>query len=162
MSGIDAVWSLGTLMTAFFSFLAFGELSGLLFGRNFRKSWLVVILLELLYLSGDYYVGAAGYRQLWYGYSGEVIVATVVIPSVFCILYRFLGPLFRKDFPKDREGLGIWGTLVELGLCMGSCVFLTSFVWGILLVLISMGLFLMSMAGVRYMKRFTKKGEDLQ
>jgi len=162
MNATDTVWILGTLVTTLFSLMAFGELSGLLFGRNFRKSWLLVILLELLYLSGDYYVGAAGYRQLWYGYSGEVIVATVIIPSVFCILYRFSGPFFRKEFPQAKEGISLWGVLVELGLCMGSCLFLTSFVWGILLVVIAIGLFFMSMAGVRYMKRFTKKGEDLQ
>lgn len=161
MNGVDSVWSLGSLTTMLFSLLAFGELAGLLFYRDFRKSWLLVVLLELMYLSGDYYVGAAGYRQLFYGYSGEVIVATVVIPGVFCILYRFFGPLLRHDFQKDKEGLSWWGLLVELGLCLGSCFFMTSIAWGILFVAIAVVLFFLSMAGVRLTKRKDEEGMEV-
>lgn len=148
LGATDVVWGLGSLGAALFSLMAFGELAGLLFERDFRKSWLVVVLLELMYLSGDYYEGAAGYRQLFYGYSGEVITAAVVIPAVLCILYRFLG-----DFSKEKEKLSLWGTVLELGICLGSCLFLTTVVWGILMTGIAMALCILSMSGIRLMKR---------
>ena len=159
LGGVDAVWILGTSMTALCSLLAFGELGSLLFFRDFKKTWLLIILLELLYLSGDYYAGAAGYRQLYYGYSGEVIVATVIIPGLFCILYRFLGPYIRADFCMEREKLNLWGFFVETGLCVGGCFFLVPMIWGIFMVVIAVILFLLSVVGVRLTKR--KKGEKV-
>lgn len=155
--GVDTVWILGTLITTFCSLLAFGELAGLLFFRDFRKTWLLVVLLEFLYLSGDYYVGAAGYRQLYYGYSGEVIVATVIIPCVLCILYRFWGTYIRTDFPVEKEKLNLWGMVLELGLCVGGCFFLIPMIWGLYMVVISIVLFSLSIIGVRLTKR--KRGE---
>lgn len=155
--GVDTVWILGTLITTFCSLLAFGELAGLLFFRDFRKTWLLVVLLEFLYLSGDYYEGAAGYRQLYYGYSGEVIVATVIIPCVLCILYRFLGTYIRTDFPVEKEKLNLWGMVLELGLCVGGCFFLIPMIWGLYMVVISIVLFSLSIIGVRLTKR--KRGE---
>lgn len=155
--GVDTVWILGTLITTFCSLLAFGELAGLLFFRDFRKTWLLIVLLEFLYLSGDYYVGAAGYRQLYYGYSGEVIVATVIIPCVLCILYRFLGTYIRTDFPVEKEKLNLWGMVLELGLCVGGCFFLIPMIWGLYMVVISIVLFSLSIIGVRLTKR--KRGE---
>lgn len=155
--GVDTVWILGTLITTFCSLLAFGELAGLLFFRDFRKTWLLVVLLEFLYLSGDYYVGAAGYRQLYYGYSGEVIVATVIIPCVLCILYRFLGTYIRTDFPVEKEKLNLWGMVLELGLCVGGCFFLIPMIWGLYMVVISIVLFSLSIIGVCLTKR--KRGE---
>ena len=113
--------------------------------------------MELLYLSGDYYVGSAGYRQLFYGYSGEVIVGVVVIPCVLSMLYRYMGPTMRVDFPLEREQIHLWSLLLELGLCLGSCLFLTSLAWGIFMVMIAMVLFAISCVGVRMTKR--KKGE---
>ena len=157
--GVDTVWILGTLITALCSLLAFGELGGLLFFRDFSKTWLLVVLLELLYLSGDYYVGAAGYRQLYYGYSGEVIVATVIIPCVLCILYRFLGSYIRADFPVEREKLNLWGMVLELGLCVGCCLFLIPMVWGVYMVVITIIIFFLSIVGVRLTKR--KRGEKV-
>ena len=160
LTAVDTVWGLGSLVTVLFSLMAFGELSGLLFFRDFRKSWLLIVLMELMYLSGDYYVGAAGYRQLFYGYSGEVIVATIMIPGVLCILYRFFGPILRKDFSKEKEGISWWGMLVELGICMGSCFFMTSVAWGLMLVAISMVLFMLSIVGVRLTKREKRNEPD--
>ena len=157
LGGVDTVWILGTLITTFCSLLAFGELAGLLFFRDFRKTWLLVVLLEFLYLSGDYYVGAAGYRQLYYGYSGEVIVATVIIPCVLCILYRFWGTYIRTDFPVEKEKLNLWGMVLELGLCVGGCFFLIPMIWGLYMVVISIVLFSLSIIGVRLTKR--KRGE---
>lgn len=155
--GVTTVWVLGTLTTVLLSLAAFGELGGLLFFREFKKTWLLILLLELLYLSGDYYVGSAGYRQLFYGYSGEVIVASVIIPCVLSMLYRFMGPVLREDFPIERERIRIWSLLLELGLCAGSCLFLTSYVWGICMVIMSIILFAISCVGVRLTKG--KKGE---
>ena len=156
--GVTTVWILGSLVTVLLSLMAFAELGGLLFYRDFKKTWLLLLLLELLYLSGDYYVGSAGYRQLFYGYSGEVIVGVVVIPCVLSMLYRFMGPVLREDFPREKEGIHFWSLLLELGLCVGSCLFLTSLAWGIFMVLISMVLFAISCVGVRMTKH--KKGES--
>ena len=157
LDGVTAVWVLGTLVTILMSLVAFAELGGLLFFRDFKKTWLLLLLLELLYLSGDYYVGSAGYRQLFYGYSGEVIVGVVVIPCVLSMLYRYMGPTMRVDFPLEREQIHLWSLLLELGLCLGSCLFLTSLAWGIFMVMIAMVLFAISCVGVRMTKR--KKGE---
>ena len=155
--GVTTVWVLGTLVTTVLSLVAFGELGGLLFFRDFKKTWLLLLLLELLYLSGDYYVGSAGYRQLFYGYSGEVMVGTVVIPCVLSMLYRFMGPILRTDFPIEKERIRLWSLLLELGLCVGSCLFITSLAWGVFMVLIAIMLFAISCVGVRLTKR--KKGE---
>lgn len=159
INAVDTVWSLGSLLTVFFSLMAFGELAGLLFLRDFKKSWLLIVLLELMYLSGDYYIGSAGYRQLFYGYSGDVIAATIIIPGVFCILYRFLGPHMWNEFPKE-EKLSLWGFLVEFGICVGSSLFLTSFAWGIVLVIITVILFFLSLAGRKFIKKMKKAEVD--
>lgn len=153
LDGVRTVWVLGTLMTALCSLLAFGELGSLLFFRDFKKTWLLVVIMELLYLSGDYYVGSAGYRQLFYGYSGEVMVATIVIPCVLTVLYRFFGPYLREDFPVEKEKIKFYGLMLELGLCLGCCFFLVPMVWGVFMVVIAMILFALSMIGVRLTKR---------
>ena len=153
LEAVDTVWILGTLITAVCSLLAFGELAGLLFFRDFRKTWLLIVLIELLYLSGDYSVGAVGYRQLFYGYSGEVIVSTVIIPCVLSILYRFWVSFFRADFSMAREKISLWAAIVELGLCIGCCLFLTPLIWGVYMAAISIVLFVLSVLGVRLTKR---------
>ena len=159
--GVTIVWNVGTLLTIVCSLMAVAELGGLLFFRDFKKTWLLLLFMELMYLSGDYYAGATGYRQLFYGYSGEVMVATITIPCILCILYRFFGPILREDFPKEKEHMGWIGALLSLGLCLGSSFFLTSFVWGILMVLFGMVLFAISIAGVRLTKRKRAKGETV-
>ena len=156
--GVTTVWVLGSLVTILLSLMAFAELGGLLFYRDFKKTWLLLLLLELLYLSGDYYVGSAGYRQLFYGYSGEVIVGVVVIPCVLSMLYRFMGPVLREDFPREREEIRLWSLVLELGLCVGTCLFMTSLAWGFFMVMIAIALFAISCVGVRMTKR--KKGES--
>ena len=159
LDGVTTVWVLGSLITLAVSFLAFAELGGLLFRRDFRKTWLLLVLMELLYLSGDYYVGSVGYRQLFYGYSGEVIVGSITIPGMLCLLYRFAGPFLRQDFPIEKEKIHWWGLLVEGGLLLGSCLFVSSLVWGIIVVFMAMLLFAMSSVGVRLTKRKKGKGE---
>ena len=157
LEAVETVWILGTLLTALCSLVAFAELGGLLFFRDFKKTWLLIVVMELLYLSGDYYTEATGYRQLFYGYSGEVIVATIIVPAVLSILYRFFGPFLREDFPVESEKLSLWGTLVELGLCMSCCLFLVPLVWGVYMVMIAIALFVLSMLGVRLTKRKRKE-----
>lgn len=139
-TGFDAlviVRIVGTLITFVFSFLAFGELGRLLFFDDFRKTWLLLVFMELLYLSGDYYMGAEGYRQLYYGYSGEVITVSVILPCVICMLYRFLGSFLRKDFPKEKEKIKPISLIAQLGLCISCCFFLTSYVWGAALIFVA-------------------------
>jgi len=160
MEAVDIVWGLGTLITVICSLLAFGELGGLLFFRNFKKTWLLLILMELLYMSGDYYIGSAGYRQLFYGYSGEVIVSAVLIPCIFCVLYRFCGSILREDFPVEKEKISIWGFILSMGLLVACSLFLTSYVWGIFMVVLSVILFVISIIGVRFTKKNKKKGEE--
>ncbi|MBR5597812.1 MAG: hypothetical protein IKW30_10450 [Lachnospiraceae bacterium] len=157
--GVSVVWILGSLITLIVSFLAFAELGGLLFFRDFKKTWLLLVLMELLFLSGDYYVGAAGYRQLFYGYSGEVMVGTITIPCVLCLLYRFLGPILRKDFPVEKEKMKLWGLVLEGGLMALGTLFVTSLAWGIVMVVLSVVLFAISSVGVRLTKRTNGKGE---
>ena len=162
-TGFDAVttvWVVGTLLTMSCSLMAFAELGGLLFFRDFKKTWLLLIFMELMYLSGDYYIGSAGYRQFFYGYSGEVIVVTVLIPCIFCVLYRFLGPVLRGDFPKEKEKIGWPGLVLSLGLFVGSSFFLTSLAWGIVTVAIAVILFAISIVGVRLTKKIKAKGEE--
>ena len=162
-TGFDAVttvWAVGTLLTMICSLLAFAQLGGLLFFRDFKKTWLLLVFMELMYLSGDYYIGSAGFRQLFYGYSGEVIVSTVLIPCIFCVLYRFFGPILREDFPEEKEKVSWWGMILSLGLFVGSSFFITSFAWGILVVAIAVVLFAVSIAGVRLTKRNKVRGEE--
>lgn len=162
LDAVNTVWVLGTLITIVCSLLAFAELGGLLFFRDFKKTWLLLVFMELMYLSGDYYIGSAGYRQLFYGYSGEVVVATVVIPCILSILYRFFGPILREDFPKEKEKISLWGMLLSLGLCVGSSFFLASFAWGVLMVVIAVILFAISIVGVRLTKGNKGRGEEVR
>lgn len=157
--GVTSVWVVGTLLTAVCSLLAVAELGGLLFFRDFKKTWLMIVFMELMYLSGDYYVGSAGYRQLFYGYSGEVIVGSVTIPCMLCILYRFFGPILREDFPKDKEKIGWPAAVLSLGLCVASSIFLASLAWGIFMVFVGVILFAISVVGVRLTKKKKGKGE---
>ena len=158
--GVTVVWTVGTLLITVCSLLAVAELGGLLFFRDFKKTWFMLVLMELLYLSGDYYIGCVGYRQLFYGYSGEVMVATVTIPCILCILYRFFGPILREDFPKEKEQIGWLGTVLSLGLCVGSSFFVTSVAWGILMIMMGMLLFALTIIGVRLTKIKKAKGEE--
>ena len=160
LSATDTVWILGSILTAMLSLMAYGELAGLLFARNFRKTWLAVVLMELLYLSGDYCMEAAGYRQLFYGYSGETIVTTVILPVMLCVLYRLFGGILRSDFNKEKESITIWGAAVKLGLCFASTLFLTSFVWGAVILVLGAALFVLSAAGTRLIKVVTGHKEE--
>ena len=160
-NAVTTVWSVGTLITIVCSLMAVAELGGLLFFRDFKKTWLLLIFMELMYLSGDYYIGSAGYRQLFYGYSGEVIVSSIVIPCILSVLYRFFGPVLREDFPKGKEQIRWYGMIMSLALLVGSSFFLTSLAWGILMVVIGIILFAISIVGVRLTKQKKAKGEEI-
>ena len=87
------------------------------------------------------------------------MVATVLVPCIFCVLYRFLGPILREDFPKEKEKIGWWGLFLNLGLLVGSSFFMASLAWGIVTVVIAVALFAISIVGVRLTKRKRVKGE---
>lgn len=159
-TGFDAtqtVWVLGTIVTAWFSLMAFGELARLLFHGNFKRTWLLLVLLELLYLSGDYDTLGTGYRQLFYGYSGEMIVATVLLPTMLCIWYRLFGSILRDDFSQEKEGIGMVAATCKIILCFCASLFLTSFVWGIGMLLMALFLFVICVIGVGFTKKYQKK-----
>ena len=160
LPAVSMVCGLGSILTVGFSLMAYGELAGLLFSRDFKKTWLTVILLELLYLSGDYTMEAVGYRQLFYGYAGETILTTVTLPVVLCVLYRLFGPLLREDFDKEKEGITLWGALVKLGLCFAVTLFLTSVVWGFIILIIAIALFVICTVGICFMKAAIRHREE--
>lgn len=143
--GISMVWIWGSLLTFFLALAAQSELAGLLFHRDVKKTWLFVLFLELLYLAGDYAFGTFGYRQLLYGYQGETIVAGVILPLVVAILYRCFGQVLDVTFDKEREGLPLWKGVLLLGVCLGASLFLTSLATGVLLLLITVGVFFLCM-----------------
>ena len=139
----DTVWVWGSFFTVTFSLMAFTRFAGYVTGKEIRKNWLFVILLELLILSGDYVVSAAGYRLLFYGYSGETIVGMVALPMLLCVLYRVSVPLLgrKENRVLEKDRLGVWGTLVKLVLLFGASLFLAPLLWGPVLLFLAMLLF---------------------
>jgi hypothetical protein len=153
LAAVDTVWVLGSILTTLFSLMAFSELATQLFNHNFGRSWLLVIFLELVYLTGDYATAASGYRQLFYGYAGETIVAAVMLPVVLTTLYRLWGKLLKEDFDENKDGLSWWGALVKLVLCLGASLFLTTAVWGIVMILMAVALFFLCLLIVWLVKK---------
>ena len=154
----DTVWVWGSFFTITFSLMAFSELAGLLFERNFKRTWLFAILLELLILSGDYFTGTAGYQLLFYGYTGETIVGAVALPMLLTLLYRLLAPLFQKEerFCQKRERLGLWSALLKLGMIFGAAFFLAPVLWGVGFLTIGAILFVICLAGAGLIKKYVK------
>lgn len=156
----DTVWVWGSFFTITFSLMAFSELAGLLFRRDFRKTWLFAGLLELLILSGDYVSSAAGYRLLFYGYAGETIVGAVALPMLLCVLYRLFAPLFQsqEEFDQEREGITPWGAILKLGLLFTASLFLAPLLWGPVLLGMAALLFGLCLIGICVIKRLRKQG----
>ncbi|MGN0304912.1 MAG: DUF6077 domain-containing protein [Lachnospiraceae bacterium] len=159
-SAQDTVWVWGSFLTITFSLMAFSELAGLLFRRDFRKTWLFACLLELLILSGDYVSSAEGYRLLFYGYAGETIVGAVALPMLLCVLYRLLAPIFQhqEEFDREREGITLWGALLKLLLVYASSLFLAPFLWGPVLLGIATLIFGICLGGICIIQRLRKPG----
>ncbi len=154
-SAVDTVLVWGSFLTVTASLMAFTQLANLIMGRETRKNWLFVILLELLILSGDYVMSATGYRLLFYGYSGESIVGLVGIPMLLCVLYRLCIPLFqgRENRVRQEDQLGAWGGLVKLGLLFGASLFLAPIAWGPVLLMLGTVLFVICLCLVIWMNR---------
>lgn len=156
-SAQDTVWVWGSFFTITFSLMAFGELAGLLFKRDRKKTWLFMILLELLILSGDYFSGTAGYQLLFYGYAGETIVGAVALPMLLTVLYRLLAPFFQEEqFCPAKEGMSLWGAVLKLILIFGSSLFLAPLLWGPGILVVGVILFGLCLAGVRLIKKVSK------
>ena len=162
-TGIPVVTTVQVAGTAFcllFSFLAFARLGNLLFEGDNRKTSLLIVFMELLCLSGDYYRGADGYRKLYYGYSGEMIVAEVIIPVIITTLYCLLGKVLRKDFGEQNEGISLWGAILKSGMGIVASLFITSFIWGALTIILAIIIFLLSVLGSKLIKSRKESWND--
>lgn len=155
-----AVTVVGTSITLIFALLAFAELGSLLFERNRHYTCWLVIFLELLYLSGNYYEGSEAFRQLYYGYSGEVIVATVLVPAMLITLYRMMGATLRSGFKKEKYGLGIGAAGIRIMVLFALSIFLTTIEWGLLMLMITILLFVLMLGIISGMKRIQLKWEE--
>ena len=155
-----AVTLVGSMVSLIFALLAVAELGDLLFEGNRHHIYWLIIIMELLYLSGDYHQKSEGYGQLYYGYSGETLLTAIVIPVMVTILYRRFGTALRHGFDKNRYGISIWSTLVKLCLVTGAVLFITNLKWGIIMLLLSMGIFLLMIFLIATMKRISGKRED--
>ena len=156
-SVISTVQILGSSICLLFSLMAFAGLGRILFEKDFFRISLLIVFMEFLYLSGDYYMGSEAYRQLYYGYSGEMIVASVVIPVIITVLYRFMGRVLRNDFSIEKEGISLPGAILMISMGGGMALFLTSFVWGVLPVIIVIFLFVLSAMGSKIMRSRKEK-----
>lgn len=82
------IYVFGTIFTLLLSYCAFGCVFHAFLLKNRHKVLMALNFLGLLYLAGDYYVMAMGYRQLYYGYTGEVICVSVMIPYLIYTMYH--------------------------------------------------------------------------
>ena len=153
------VTAIGNMFSLLFMLCVITELGNLLFERNQHHTYWLIIFMELLYLSGDYDMGSEGYRQLYYGYSGEVMVTAIVIPYVILLLYRVLGKGFRDNFQREGYGIKGWVALLRLCMAIGTSVFLSNLKWGLTMLLISIGVFALMTFIVVTMKKMMAKGE---
>lgn len=163
-TGIDpetTVRVLGTSFSLLFSFIAFAYLGKLLFHDNKNHTYLLLIMMEFLYLSGDYDSSMDIYRQLYQGYSGEVIVALVLLPAVITILYRLTGFLLREDFHRKEQGIETGTAMISLSLCFAASIFLTTITWGVFMLLLSLFLYGITAGIILWMKREKRHPEEV-
>ena len=149
----------GNISAFVFSLFAMAELGSLLFERDRNYTYWLIIFIELFYLSGDYHPGSEGYSQLYYGYSGETMVMSIVIPMMIIVLYRLLGQYLRHNFDRENQGLDIWPAVLKLILIFGSTVFLAGLKWGVLMLLLSLGIFGIMLLLIAAMKNMAEKRE---
>ncbi len=150
----NTVWVWGSFITITFSLMAFSELAALLFKREFKKTWLFALLLELLILSGDYFAGATGYRLLFYGYAGETIVGAVALPMLLTALCRLALPLLEaEEANREKERLGLPGAFLKLGMIFFASFFLAPVPWGPGLLAIGTILGAICLAGIWLIKK---------
>ena len=162
-TGLEAVMTvqvLGSGVSLLFALLAFAELGNLLFERNLHYTCWLVILMEFLYLSGDYFLGNESYRQLYRGYSGEAITVSIIMPCVIIVLYRLLGKYLRENFKKEVLGIGIGNGIIRISLLLIISLFLTTVQWGIFVLLLAIFLFALMSLMIMAMKKAGKAKEE--
>ncbi len=123
------------------SCFSYGRLAYLLFDQNKQKTMQFVIVYLLLILSGDYITTTFGYRQLFCGYSGETITASVMIPYVLTVLYEAFGSYLREEnqrIPDRRQRIRL---IEKLVLAFSASIFLTSIPTGVFFLLLVLILF---------------------
>ena len=152
---------LGTSFCLIFSFMAFAYLGNLLFHDNKNHTYLLLIMMEFFYLSGDYDSSMDAYRLLYRGYSGEVIVALVILPAVIITLYRLTGFLLREDFQRQEQGIEIGTAIGNLSLCFGASIFLTTITWGALMLFLSLFLYGITAGIILWLKREKRRPEEV-
>jgi len=127
--------SIQTVLCTYFSCLLF--VMPIL--KNRRKNYLFALFLGVLLLSGDYFSKAIGAKILWYGYSGETIVASVMLPYILYVMTQWYRDK-RNDDVELNFKLRIDSSL-KIIVCLFSSLFITGVSTGILLIVIEIVLF---------------------
>lgn len=101
-----------------------------------KKVYISEFVLGVMLLSGDYFSGAAGYRVLWNGYSGDIIVALIMITYVVHIVMA----MYRLE--RGDEGEVSWLAriryILSIMICIVASVFMTSIATGLLMLVLSL------------------------
>lgn len=159
-SPVVTVQLVGTGIGLLLTLLAFAELGSVLVERNTHHTLWIVILMEFLYLSGSYFTGNESWRQLYYGYSGEVLTASVLVPGILTVLYRMLGRYLRSKFQEESLGIGVGNGLFRIGVMFGISLFFTTIQWGAFVVFLSVLLFGIMSLIIIGMKKAARKQEE--
>ena len=102
--------------------------------RSRKKNLIFSIFLGTLILSGDYYSHAIGAKILWNGYSGEAIVAGVMLPYVLYVITCW----YRQE-RGDSEEANAYLRIVNIAkllIVALSSVFITGLTTGVVLIVI--------------------------
>lgn len=146
LGAAQGVYGLGSLAVLLFSYLAFARLLQTVFTGTgaARKFWIGLTFLGLVWLAGGYVLSAPGALQLYYGYSGRVIVTSVLVPYAASLLYE---PYISGG------GKGQWTeAALKTALCFAASLFLAPPGEGILylgLEVLCMGLLWLILEGGR-------------
>ena len=102
--------------------------------RSRKKNLIFSIFLGTLILSGDYYSHAIGAKILWNGYSGEAIVAGVMLPYVLYVITCW----YRQERGDGEEANAYLRAvnIVKLLIVALSSVFITGLTTGVVLIVI--------------------------
>ncbi|MFI3214431.1 MAG: DUF6077 domain-containing protein [Eubacteriales bacterium] len=124
-----ALYVVGSACTLILSYFAYGCVFYTLFLGDLKKTIIGLNFLGLLYLAGDYYTMTIGYQQLYYGYAGEVICVSVMIPYLMYIIYC------RKES---------WIlTSLKVLMCLAVAVLIAPMGTGVMNVLIAIGIMIL-------------------
>lgn len=101
-----------------------------------KKIYISKFILGVMLLSGDYFNGAAGYRILWNGYSGDIIVALIMITYIVHVVMA----MYRLE--RGDEGEPTWSSriryILSIMICVISSVFMTSIATGLLMLVLAL------------------------